>query len=73
MANSITYSRRHSPSLPPPSLPQVQFQSALQELAGQTSQRRREVDRMASQCANYEIIARSLKEQNEVLNGRVVM
>ena len=59
------------PSLPPPSLPQVQLKGSLQELFSERRQLQQEVEGASNRCGRFETIARRLKEQNEVLCERV--
>ncbi len=49
----------------------VQLNSLLQELSAEKRRSLQRVDWLSSRCSKYESIARSLKEQNEVLNERV--
>lgn len=48
----------------------VQLQSSLQDVMTEKRRSQQKAERLSSHCAKYEAIARSLKEQNEVLNDR---
>ena len=49
----------------------VRIKGLLQEMASDKLQSQERMEQLSNRCAKYESIARSLKEQNDVLNERV--